>query len=98
MCREPIKQAVLSIRSASPEQQEYYKITFTDCRVLYHCVDGTGRSNGVPPSATASAIAEMEKFSLGFKKIEHHVHELNPEGKLGAAVKCGFDLEANKAI
>ena len=83
---EHIPKAVLTVRKAGKEQQEYYKIT------LSHLLVSSFQSGaGGGPTV-------MDQFSLNFSKIEFEYKEQKADGTLGAAVKSGYDLGANKKV
>jgi type VI secretion system secreted protein Hcp len=85
---EHFKKAVLTCRKAGKEQQEYLKITFTDCLVSSFQTGGSGGSDILP----------VDQISLNFAKIEYEYKEQKADGTLGGAVKTGWDLKANKAV
>jgi type VI secretion system secreted protein Hcp len=83
---EHVKKAVLVCRKAGKEQQEYLKITFSDCLVSSFQTGGSGGSDIVP----------NDQISLNFAKIEYEYKEQKPDGTLGGAVKAGWNLKENK--
>ena len=84
---EHIKEATLIARKAGKEQQEYMKITLSD--VLVSSYQDGGGSGGVVPT---------DQFSLNYGKIEFEYLPQKPDGTLGAAVKGGYDVAANKKV
>jgi type VI secretion system secreted protein Hcp len=85
---EHIKKAEVTFRKAGKEQQEYFKITLSDCLVSsYQVSDSHGGTT--PPN---------ESVSLNFAKIEFDYKEQKPDGTLGGSVKTGYDVKANKKI
>jgi len=82
---EHIKKAVLTCRKAGKEQQEYYKITFTDLLVSNYQTNGSG-GDAVP----------MDQIALNYGKIEMEYKEQKADGTLAGAIKSFYDLKANK--
>jgi type VI secretion system secreted protein Hcp len=85
---EHIKKAVLTCRKAGKEQQEFLKITMSDLLVSSYQTGGSGHSDIVP----------TDQISLNYSKIEFEYKEQKADGSLGAPVKSGWDLKANKAV
>src|SRR5579862_4721674 len=81
-----IKTATLVCRKAGKEQQEFLKITLTELLVSSYQTGGSGGSDVVP----------IDQIALNYTKIEIEYKPQNPDGTLGAAVKAGYDLKANK--
>ena len=84
---EHIKEAILSVRKAGKEQQDYLKITLNDILVSSY---QTGGSHG--------DVVPSDQISLNFSKIQFEYKEQKPDGTLGSAVKTGYDLKANKPV
>ena len=85
---EHIKKATLTVRKAGKEQQEYYKVTLSDCLVSsYQSGDAAG-GTAVP----------TDQFALNFAKIEFEYKPQKADGSLDAAVKTGYDLGTNKKV
>ena len=80
-----IKKAVLTVRKAGKEQQEYLKYTFSD--VLVSSFQSGGGGGNVMP---------VDQISLNFAKIEHEYKEQKADGTLAGSVKAGWDLKQNK--
>ncbi len=85
---EHFKKAVLVCRKAGKEQQEFLKITFTDCLVSSYQTGGSGHSDILP----------TDQISLNFAKIEYEYKEQLDKGGLGGVIKAGYDLKQNKAV
>jgi type VI secretion system secreted protein Hcp len=83
---EHIKKAVLVCRKAGKEQQEYLKVTMSDCLVSSYSLGGGGST--VPRDAHA----------LSFGKIEIEYKPQKADGTLDSAVKAGYDVGANKKV
>src|SRR5262249_9719657 len=83
-----IPKAVLTCRKAGKEQQEYMKVTMTDLLVSSYQAGGSSSSEVLP----------VDQISLNFAKLEIEYKEQQKDGTLGAAVKSGYDLKANKAV
>jgi type VI secretion system secreted protein Hcp len=85
---EHIKTAVLTARKAGGEQQEYFKITFTDILVSSYQIGGHAGGDGLP----------IDQIALAFSKIEYEYKPQKVDGSLDAATKVGYDLKANKKV
>ena len=84
---EHIKKAVLTCRKAGKEQQEFYKITFTDLLVSSFQTGGSAHSD-VP----------TDQISLNYSKIEWEYKEQKADGTLAGPIKAGYNLKENKAV
>jgi type VI secretion system secreted protein Hcp len=80
---EHIGSATLTCRKAGKEQQEFYKVTFTDLLVASFQIGGSGGSDVIP----------MEQIALNFTKIELAYKEQDAKGQLKGAVKAWYDLK-----
>ena len=80
---EHIKKAVLTCRKAGKDQQEFYKVTFSDLLVSSFQTSGSGHADALP----------MEQISLNFAQIELEYKPQDAKGALGAAVKAGYNLK-----
>jgi type VI secretion system secreted protein Hcp len=83
-----IKSAVLVARKAGKEQQEYLKITLSDCIVSSFAGGG----------ASAADVVPVDQVALNFAKIEMEYKEQKADGSLAGPLKTGWDLKANKAV
>jgi type VI secretion system secreted protein Hcp len=83
-----IKVATLTVRKAGKDQQEYYIVKLSDNLVSSYQSGGSEGSNALP----------VDQFSLNFAKIEFEYKSQKPDGTLGAPVKGGWDLKANKKV
>jgi len=81
------KTAVLVARKAGKDQQEYLKVTLSDCMVTKF-----------EAGASADDMVPSEKIGLNFSKIEIEYKDQKNDGSLGGATKAGYDLKANKAV
>jgi type VI secretion system secreted protein Hcp len=81
-----IKSAILTCRKAGKEQQEFLKITMSDCIVSSFQTGGSAGGNVIP----------TDQVSLNFAKIEHEYKEQDATGKLTGSVKKSFDLKTVK--
>ena len=82
-----IPSAVLVCRKAGGEQQEYLEVKFSDLLVSSYQT-GNGGGGDIP----------VEQISLNFSKIEYAYKPQDDKGKLGAAVKAGYDLKKNTKV
>ncbi len=85
---EHIKKAVLILRKAGTDQQEYLKVTMSDLLVSSYQTGGSSGGGAVP----------TDQISLNFAKVEFEYKEQKPDGSLGGAIKAGYDLKANKKV
>jgi type VI secretion system secreted protein Hcp len=83
-----IKQAILTVRKAGKEQQEYYIIKMSDSIVSSFQSSGAEGSSALP----------MDSFSLNFAKIEFEYKAQKADGTVGAPVKGGYNLKENVKI
>lgn len=81
-----LPKAVLTVRKAGTDQQEYMKITLTDVLVSSYHSGGSAGSSTVP----------TDQFTLNFTKIEIEYKEQDSKGQLTGSVKKHFDVKANK--
>jgi type VI secretion system secreted protein Hcp len=81
------KSAILTVRKAGGQQQEYLKITMEDVMVSSYQVGG---SSGSP--------VPMDQVSINFSKLEMSYKEQKPDGSLGGETKQKYDYSANKKI
>jgi type VI secretion system secreted protein Hcp len=82
-----IKSSILTCRKAGKDQQEYFKITFSDVLVSSF---QTGGNEG--------ATVPMDSISLNFSKAEWSYKEQKADGTLGGEIKAGWDLKLNKKV
>jgi type VI secretion system secreted protein Hcp len=82
-----VKVATLIARKAGKEQQEYLKVTLSDCLVSSFQAGGSG-SEPIP----------VDNISLNFSKIEVEYKEQKADGSLGGATKAGYDIKQNKSV
>ncbi len=80
---EHIKSAVLTVRKAGKEQQEYYVIKLTDLLVSGVSNAGAGHEN---PS---------EELHLNYSKIEFNYKAQKADGTLDGSVDFKYDVKAN---
>lgn len=78
---EHVPEAVLTVRRAGGEQQEYLQIKLTDCLVTSYQMSGSN-GGGVP----------SESFSLNYTKIEWQYKPQKPDGTLDSPQVTGYDL------
>jgi type VI secretion system secreted protein Hcp len=85
---EHIKKAVLTMRKAGKDQQEFLIYTFTDLLISSYQTGGSEGSNVIP----------NEQISFNFAKVEMEYKEQKADGTLAGPVKAGWDLKQNKAV
>jgi type VI secretion system secreted protein Hcp len=79
-----IKSAVLYVRKAGKEQQEFYNVKLSDVLISSY---NSAASDGSP--------RPVDQFSLNFAKIEFEYKEQKADGTLGGAIKTHWDLKSN---
>jgi len=84
---EHLKEAILTVRKAGADNEDYLKITLND--VLISNVRQSGQALGDLP---------MEELTINFSKVEVAYRPQNADGTLGAAVKGGWDLKKNQKV
>lgn len=82
-----IKKAILAVRKAGGEQQDFLLVTLTDLLVSSY---QTGGSRG--------DVVPTDQISLNFAKIEFEYKTQDTTGKMGGPVKVGYDLKLNKKV
>jgi len=85
---EHIKNAVLTLRKAGKDQQDYCKVTFEDVLVSSYQLSGDANANSLP----------VDSISLNFAVIKEEYKVQNADGTLGATFKGGYDLKSMKAV
>jgi type VI secretion system secreted protein Hcp len=83
-----IKKAVLFVRKAGGDQQDYYVITMTDLLVSSYQSGGSEGSNALP----------VDQFALNFTTVKFEYKPQKPDGSLDAAVTAGYNLKENKKL
>jgi type VI secretion system secreted protein Hcp len=83
-----ITKAIMTMRKAGKEQQEYAKITMSDLLISSYQTGGSAKGDIIP----------LEQISLNYAKIEFEYKEQKADGTLGGAVKAGWDQKANKPV
>jgi len=84
---EHLQQAVLTARKAGGEQMEFLTYTLSDLLV-------TSYQSG----ASADTEVVSDSVSLNFSKIQIEYKEQSAKGGVGATVKAGWDVRANKKV
>jgi type VI secretion system secreted protein Hcp len=81
-----IKKAVLTIRKAGKEQQEFQIWTFTDILISSYQTGGSSGSD------------QTEQISFNYTQVEMEYKEQKADGTLGGGVKAGWNVKTNKAV
>jgi type VI secretion system secreted protein Hcp len=76
-----IKEAILTVRKAGKDQQEYLVMKFKDVLVSSYQVGG------------AEAGLPTEQVSFNFTRIDFEYRAQKPDGTLAPAVKAGWDVK-----
>ena len=82
---EHIPRAVLTVRKAGGKQEGFLIMTFTDVLVSSYVL-------------SSSAKVPTESITLNFAAIQVEYKPQSADGKLGAAVRGGFDLKKMVAV
>jgi type VI secretion system secreted protein Hcp len=83
-----IPKAVLTMRKAGKQQQEYAKITMSDLLVASYQTGGSSKGDIIP----------LEQISLNYAKIEFEYKEQKTDGSLGGSTKAGWNVKENQKI
>jgi len=83
-----IKKAILYVRKAGGQQEDYYQVTFSDLLVSSYAIGGASRGDILP----------VDQVSLNFAKIEWKYQLQNEKGNVGNPVITGWDLKQNKKL
>jgi type VI secretion system secreted protein Hcp len=84
---EHLKTAILTVRKAGKDQQEFLVYKFTDVTVSSFQTGG-GSGDAVP----------TDSVSLAFAKFELEYRPEKADGSLGQAIKTGWDLKQAKQV
>lgn len=79
---EHINEALLTLRKAGKEQQEYMKIRFSDLLVSEYQTGGS-----------AGEVLPMDSIALNFAKVEFEYRPQKADGTLEGAIKSSYDLK-----
>jgi type VI secretion system secreted protein Hcp len=85
---EHIGEALLTVRKAGKEQQEFMKIKFWDLLVSSYQTGGSSTGDEIP----------MDQISLNYAKMEYEYKEQAADGTLGGPIKAGYDLKTMQSI
>jgi type VI secretion system secreted protein Hcp len=77
-----IKEVVLTVRKAGGTQQEYLVVRLTDVLVSSFQSGGSGD------------LGPTDEVSLNYTKIHYSVHEIMPDGSVGAPASTSYDVGA----
>ena len=92
---EPVKKIVLTGRKAGKDQQDYLKITMTDCVVsLFQNL----RSDEALGKIATDDWEQTERISFNFATIDYSYKEQKADGTLSGEIKGGWDVKQNKAL
>lgn len=81
-----ITSALLTCRRGGKTPFEFLRIKLSDVLVSSYRIEGSAPSE------------PLDQVSLGFAKFEMHYVPAGKAGKLGPAVKAGWDVKANKKV
>ncbi len=82
-----LKSAVLTVRRAGAQQQEFLKYTFTDLLVSAYETEA---------SASPEQQVPVDQVSFDFGRIDVEYRPQRPDGSLDAPIKASWDLKANR--
>jgi type VI secretion system secreted protein Hcp len=83
-CGQHIPKAILTVRKAGKEQQEFLKYTFTDLLISSYQTGGSD-GNEVP----------TDQVAINYTKMEVEYKEQNEKGALVGTVKAHWDVKTN---
>ncbi len=81
-----IKEAVITVRKAGGQQEEFYIITLSDLIVSSMQNTGTGSDN------------PTEMLTMNYSKVKFDYKPQKADGTLGGVSTAGYDIKANKKI
>ena len=84
---EHIKKAVLTVRKAGKEQQEYLKWTFSDLLVSSFQTGGSAASDVVP----------LDQISINFSEVQIDYKEQKADGTLGGAITTKYNVKTQSS-
>jgi len=84
---EHIKKAVLTVRKAGKDQQEYLKWTFTDLLISSYQTGGSASSDVVP----------LDQISFNFSEAQIDYKAQNADGTLGGAVTTKYNVKTQSS-
>ena len=102
---EPVKKLVFTARKAGKDQQDYLKITMTDCLVSeYNC--GVEDDPTHHPRDPLSGLEKshgpdwgpLEQVGFNYSTIDFSYKEQKPDGTLGGEIKGGWSAIKNKQL
>ena len=82
-----MKTATLTCRKAGKDQQEYLKLTLSECLV-----------SSFTSAGSVTDIIPTDQVTLNFAKIEVEYKDQKADGSLSGATKAGWDLKQNKSV
>lgn len=83
---KPAGNALITVRKAGGDQQEYLKITMTD--VIISSYNSAGNEGDVP----------LESITFNFTKVKLEYAPQNADGSLGGTITGGYDVKTNQKI
>lgn len=83
-----IPKGKLVCRKAGGKQEDFLTVSFSDLLISSYQTGGSAHGDVLP----------MDQISFNFSKIEVEYKVQNKDGSLGAGVKAGYDLKANKKV
>ncbi|MGH9263837.1 MAG: Hcp family type VI secretion system effector [Acidimicrobiales bacterium] len=86
---EHIKSALLTVRKAGGQQQDFLKVTMSGLLVSSYKAEG---------ASGADAAVPVDQVSLNFAKIQVAYAPQRPDGTLDREVTAGWDLQKNVKI
>lgn len=81
-----IKKAIIYVRKAGGQQEDYYTITLEE--LIVSSMQNTGTGSDAP----------TESLTMNFSKITFEYKPQKSDGSLGGVSKAGYDIKANKKI
>ena len=92
---DSIPQATLVCRKSGKGQQDFMRVTFTNCLVSVF------RTTGNMPTLNGQkmdGVLPYDEIKLNFARIDVEYKEQREDGTMGAVIKAGYDLKRNVAV
>lgn len=97
---EPVKKVVLTARKAGKDQQDYLKITMTDCLISLFEYGGkieAGAGSGAGKT-TQDDWEHVECVGFNYATIDYSYKEQKSDGTLSGEIKGGWNRIQNKTL
>ncbi|MBN3860286.1 type VI secretion system tube protein Hcp [Neisseriaceae bacterium PsAf] len=96
---EHINKAQLVCRKAGKGQQDFLRVTFSNCLVSSFYTRGNILiENRSRKDFEENPVLPIDVIKLNFARIEVEYKAQNNDGSMGAAIKAGYDLKTNTRL